>query len=126
MLALAGAVGTLARYGVYVLCDRPALKDVPAGTFIVNVVGCLIFGIVLAAIPGQAKLPMQTKWLILTGFLGAFTTFSAFAFEAGRYLQHGEYGAATLTIAANNVLGIGAFMLGWWASTLLVSGRGTA
>lgn len=124
LLAAAGAIGTLARFGVYLLGERPPIKGLPAGTLMVNVVGCLVFGLVLGLIPGQGKMPEQTKWLVLTGFLGAFTTFSAFAFESGRYIAHGQYVAAIVNIAANNVLGIGAFMLGWWVSGLLSTARG--
>ncbi|MBY0311293.1 MAG: fluoride efflux transporter CrcB [Phycisphaerales bacterium] len=124
LLAAAGAVGTLARFGVYQLCDRPGLKGLPAGTLIVNVAGCLVFGLVLGVIPGDSRLSAQAKWLILTGFLGAFTTFSAFAFETGRSIAQGQYVAAAVNIAANNVLGIAAFMLGWWLSGVLVTARG--
>lgn len=65
---------------------------------------------------GPGLVSEQTKWVLLAGFMGAFTTFATFAFETGRHMSQGLYGAAALNVLANNVLGIGAFFLGWWVA----------
>ncbi len=124
LLAAAGAAGTLARFGVSVLCDRPALRDVPLGTFLVNATGCLVFGIVLGSFPDRGPVSPQAKWLMLTGFLGAFTTFSAFSFEVGRALHQGHVLSAAFIIVANNIVGIGGFLVGWRLSGFLAPLRG--
>jgi CrcB protein len=117
LLAVAGAAGTLARAGTYLLVNQTRLGAVssPAmATLIVNVLGSLAFGVIWTLASEHARLSDQTKWLLLTGFMGAYTTFSTFAFESGRMMTDGKLALALVNIAASNVLGIGAFLLGWW------------
>lgn len=119
LLALAGAAGTLARYGVSVGVQylAPGLGKVPIATLIVNVLGCTAFGVLWAlaeAQPQFSRLTEPARFLLLTGFMGAFTTFSTFAFETGKYLQSGEYPAAIGYVLASNVLGISGFLAGSW------------
>lgn len=117
LLALAGAAGTLARAGVYAVCQRTPIDQLPAATLIVNVVGSFLFGVIWPLAEREAgPVSPNLRWLALAGFMGAFTTFSTFAFETGRYLQDGRPGAAALNLLANNLLGIGAFLSGWWIS----------
>lgn len=72
-IALAGAAGAVARYVVDQAVTRRART--PAGTFVVNVTGCLLLGVVVGATDGQ------TRAVLGTGFLGAYTTFSAYAVQ---------------------------------------------
>lgn len=116
LLALAGAAGTLARHGVYALAAAAGLGKWPVATLVVNVLGCLAFGLVWAMAEQQGRLPESAKWLILTGFMGAFTTFSTFAFETGRLMSQGQGGLAIANLVLSNVLGIAAFFAGWWAA----------
>lgn len=106
-----GALGTLARFGVYEAARRLPWGSLPLATIIVNVSGSFAFGVVWAAAEG-GRLSPQTRLAVLSGFMGAFTTFSTFAFETGQMLREGRPWAAAGIIAANNVLGIGAFLLG--------------
>lgn len=119
-LALAGAAGTLARWGVYEGC-RAWLErtgwHLPAATLTVNVVGSFLFGLVWS-LWDRDHMSMQTRVLLLGGFMGAFTTFSSFAFDTGELIARQQYAAAAANVAANNVLGIGAFFLGLWAGSL--------
>ena len=120
-LALAGATGTLARWGVYAGCDWAKGKwdfSLPLATLTVNVVGSFLFGLIWAACD-RGQLSMHTRWLLLGGFMGAFTTFSSFAFDTGDLIAKQQYLGAAANVMANNVLGIGAFFVGLWAATLL-------
>lgn len=129
LLSLAGAAGTLARYGVYT--GAKALQGalpggaggwghLPLATLTVNVLGSLAFGVIWALAEGsEPRMSSSTRLVLLTGFMGAFTTFSTFAFETGQYLRQGEYGWAMANLAANNLLGIGAFFLGLWVGAML-------
>ena len=132
LLSLAGAAGTLARYGAYVGARRlpwgvggvGAAGMLPLATLAVNVLGSLAFGVIWALADGsgggsEPRVSSSTRLLLLTGFMGAFTTFSTFAFETGQYLRQGEYGWAMANLAANNLLGIGAFFLGLWVGAML-------
>jgi CrcB protein len=116
LLAVAGAAGTLARFGLSagVAALVPARSPLP--TLVVNVLGCLAFGLLWSLAEHHARLPDPARWLLLTGFLGAFTTFSTFAFDAGRLFSQGHPAAAVGYILASNVLGLSAFFAGWWAA----------
>lgn len=120
LLALAGAIGTLARYFTYVACVKTPLASLPMGTLAVNILGSFAFAVVFVLAEQHARISPLSKWLILTGFMGAFTTFSTFAFETSQYLMARDYLAAGLNLLANNVLGIGGFLLGWWLTSVII------
>lgn len=111
-IALAGALGTLARYGVQrgaVALLGPAF---PWGTLAVNALGCLIFGYAWSRAEQIGALPPTVAGPLLIGFLGAFTTFSTFAFETVQLQQRSGWGPAAANLLLNQVLGIGLFVLG--------------
>ena len=113
LLAAAGAVGTLARYGLTSLTERVAPEGSAWGSIVVNVLGSCVFGLALAAAEERAHLDAQDRLIILTGLLGAFTTFSTFAGEIGRYMHAGAFVTAGLHLLLTNALGVGAFLLGY-------------
>jgi len=106
-VALGGALGSAARYGVGVATARWLGAGFPWGTLIVNVAGGLAIG-VLAARTEQAD---ALRLLLGVGFLGGFTTFSAFSLETVRLMQQRpELGLAY--VAASLALSVGACWLG--------------
>jgi CrcB protein len=105
-LAGAGAVGTLARYGLSGLVQRLLPTEFPWGTLAVNALGCLLFGIVWSLAEERMLISGQTRIILLIGFMGAFTTFSTFAFETGQMLDDSEWLLAAANILLQNVLGI--------------------
>ncbi|MEM1207987.1 MAG: CrcB family protein [Planctomycetota bacterium] len=110
MLALGGAAGAVCRYGVSVGINRLHEHPLPWGTVVVNGVGSLMFGIAWAWFGGDLKHPVAV--LLLGGFLGAFTTFSTFAFESQHLMQnHGPIWALG-HLLAHNVLAIGLAAVG--------------
>ena len=114
-VALGGAIGASARYGVNVLTTR-LLPGLPLGTLSVNVLGCLAMGFLasmLALRGGQHLAP-----LLLTGVLGGFTTFSAFALDTMTLWERGAGGMAIGSVLASVVLSLVAVMAG------LAIGRG--
>ena len=108
-LALAGALGTLARYGVGIASVAAFGTSYPYGTFIVNVFGSFLFGL-LAGLP---RLPVEWQIILLTGFLGGFTTFSAFAFENYELLEKQRYIAFAVHVLGQNFLSIIAVLAGF-------------
>src|SRR5262249_12521927 len=109
LVALGGAIGSVARYGVGLAAARLFGLAFPWGTLFVNVAGGLAMG-VLAARVG----PEQEHWRLLlgVGVLGGFTTFSTFSLEAFRLMQQGP-GPAALYMVASVVLSVGACWAGF-------------
>lgn len=112
-VALGGAAGALLRFGANLLCGRgggPAA--LPAATLAVNVAGCLLGGLLLAWIDQRAD-PAFWRALLLTGLLGALTTFSALGLELWQLLRNDRWGLAAATLAVHAVLGVAAVAGGW-------------
>jgi CrcB protein len=118
-LLVAGALGTLARYEVAGLVQRLSAASFPAGTFVVNVVGCLLFGLVWALAEERLVIAGDTRLVVLTGFMGAFTTFSTFAFETGAMLRDAEWLHAACNVALHNGFGLAAVFAGMALGRLL-------
>ncbi|GHT26738.1 putative fluoride ion transporter CrcB [Planctomycetales bacterium] len=115
LLAAAGALGTLARYGVSQGAVAFWGTLFPWGTFIVNISGCFLFGLVAGWL-SNGTIPPYWKVILLTGFMGGFTTFSAFAFENQQLLAANRFGALTFNLLGQNMLGIAAVTAGLWCS----------
>lgn len=110
-VAVAGALGASARYLVDRLVRQRTRGPFPWGTWVVNVSGSLLLGMVTGAalhhgFGGDARL-----WLA-TGFCGAYTTMSTFTFETVRLLEEGEAGPALTNLAGSLLVGAGAAALG--------------
>lgn len=119
LLALAGALGTLARFGLAATSHRLIGTGFPWGTLAVNVLGCFVFGLIWAVAESRVPLGPQARLIVFVGFLGAFTTFSTFAFESTQLMQERQWVTMLGHFAAHNVLGVaavvGGFSLGRWA-----------
>lgn len=114
-VALGGALGASARYGVNILASR-LMPGLPLGTLTVNIVGCLVMGLLAATLAlkgGQHLAPF-----LLTGVLGGFTTFSAFALDTMVLWERGDQGMALAYVAASVCVSIIAVIAG------LAIGRG--
>ena len=116
-IAIAGALGALARYGLDGLVSRRTGGGFPWGTLAVNVTGAFALGLLFTLL---AERYVAAPWLrsaITIGFLGAYTTFSTLSLESFRLLEDGAPG-----LAAANLLGsCGAGLAAVWLGT--VAGR---
>ena len=112
VLGLAGAAGTLARFWVGGYVQRLAGEAFPLGNFMVNLSGCLFFGLVYALVESRSGLPGEMRLYALTGFMGAYTTFSTYMFESVALLQHGQWLAASVNLVGQTVLGLACIMAG--------------
>ncbi len=111
-IAIAGGLGSLARYGLAGLVQRWTGPAFPWGTFVVNVVGCLAFGFVVGVIEDRVALAAQLRPFLLVGFLGAFTTFSTFSFESTELLLDRQWWFLAGNIAGQAVVGVAAILVG--------------
>jgi len=121
-LAAAGACGTLARYGLSVAIDSRFSHGEHKlyGTLAVNAIGCLLFGLVLAWFDARVlHADHPTRLIILTGFMGAFTTFSTFAYLSSDLAAKSQWVTAGGNILAHNLVGISLFVVGAWLGAKL-------
>jgi CrcB protein len=112
LIAVAGAFGTLCRYWLSGVVYDVLGRDFPWGTWAVNILGCFLFGLVWILSEERGFLSAQARILILTGFMGAFTTFSTFIFESGGILNDGQWLKLALNLGGQNLVGFMALYLG--------------
>jgi len=119
LFALAGAAGTLARYGLAGLVQKIGGPGFPWGTLAVNLLGCLFFGFIWSLAEDRFLISSATRMVLLIGFMGAFTTFSTFAFETTQMLRDAQWTVAAANLAAQNVAGIVFMIMGMKLGRLL-------
>lgn len=110
LVGLGGALGSMARYGVgrFALTQLGPNSVLPWGTLAVNVIGSFLIGLCLHLLPREHVL----RLLLVTGFLGGFTTFSAFSIETLGLLRAPSPLYGFIYIAASVLLSLGAAFLG--------------
>lgn len=113
-VGLGGALGSIARYllGGAILHRFPDLKF-PLGTFTVNILGCLLIGVLAGLAEKRGILSPEARLFLITGICGGFTTFSAFAQENVFLLRRAESPTALLYIAASVFIGLLATWIGF-------------
>ena len=111
-LAVAGAIGTLARYALAGLVSRHVDVSFPWGTMAVNVAGCLLAGMFWALAEQRVSISGDLRAVVMIGFMGGFTTFSAYMLETANLLRGGQWAFAAGNIMLQNVLGLAALLGG--------------
>jgi CrcB protein len=119
LIALGGGFGSVMRYWLGGWTQRLAGISFPAGTLVVNVLGCLLIGFLSALFLGRVVIRDDFRFAIMVGVLGGFTTFSSYSWETIALVNGGQAGLALLNVVATNVLGLAAawlaYRLGVWA-----------
>lgn len=103
-VAIGGALGAMARYGITAYLFPVAANRFPVGTLSANLIGSLLIGIFYVLIIEKASLPAEARGWIMAGFLGALTTFSTFALDAVTLWQNG-HGMTAMVYTAASMLG---------------------
>jgi len=108
MIALGGALGSVARYLTVAGATRLLGAAFPYGTMIVNVVGSVLMGVAVAVLIDRIDGGAPSRWapFVMTGFLGGFTTFSAFSLDAYLLLENGRMGAMMAYAVVSVVLSL--------------------
>jgi CrcB protein len=119
LVAAGGALGSVARYKLsgYVLHHTVDWRF-PVGTFSVNVVGCLVAGLLAGLAEQRDVLSSDARLLLFTGVLGGFTTFSAFGLETMFLLKRGDVLVAAANVALSVAVGLVALWLGMTSGSL--------
>jgi fluoride exporter len=86
----------MARFALDGLVLRLASPFFPSGTFVVNVLGCLVFGLIIGLADQRSSLTPAVRLFLLIGLLGGFTTFSTYTFETFQLVRNGQYARGLL------------------------------
>ena len=113
LVFLGGGLGSALRYwtGRYL---NTAEYQFPYGTFLVNVVGCLLIGLILGFTFKPHSLSNNFIIFVAVGFCGGFTTFSAFAFDNLVFLKTGDLASFAIYTLGSLIFGFGAVFIGVW------------
>lgn len=106
-IALGGAIGSVLRYVLGGAVQRFSARGFPIGTLAVNVIGCLIIGMLMQRLLNDQPHPVARAFLVV-GFCGGFTTFSTFSSETIGLMLGGEMGRATIYVLLSVALCLGA------------------
>ncbi len=118
-VAIGGAAGAMARYGTVLLYQRFAPSTFPLAILTVNVLGSLLFGLIWAYAEDRDWISENMRLLILTGFLGSFTTFSTFAFDEAMFIRSGSWALFAANLLISNAAALAAVFVGFRVGKLI-------
>ena len=111
-VAIAGALGALARYGLGGFIANRNPSAFPVETLVINVSGSLVLGFLFVVLTERFLPHPALRTSLMVGFLGAYTTFSTFSLETFRLIEDGAVGLAALNVFASVAAGLVAVYLG--------------
>lgn len=118
LVFLGGGLGSIARYAVGRFYGQWQ-PTFPYATLTSNMLSCIVFGIVVMLGVQKLDLNYSLKLLLITGFCGGFSTYSAFTFETVELFKTGQNGIALFNILINFILSVGGLYIGLWIGRVL-------
>jgi CrcB protein len=112
IIGMGGFLGSVTRYHAAQWIGQHWGRFFPLGTFIVNVSGCFLIGLLMHLFTERFMVKPQWRLFFVVGFLGSYTTFSTFEYESGELVKDGEMLIAVLNITLSVVAGFVALKLG--------------
>ena len=106
LIAVFGAIGTLARYGLQGVVQIKMGGTFPYGTLLINLTGCFFLGLIGQILLNRVIVPPEWRMAIAVGFFGGYTTFSSFGWETAKMLEADEWLWATVYVAASVAFGL--------------------
>jgi CrcB protein len=114
IVMLGGSLGAASRYGIGLLAAKTWGTQFPWGTLTVNLIGCFLIGLIFALANRVHLLTPDMRLLLITGFLGALTTFSSFSLETVNAARAGLALQPLVNILVNNLGGLALTFVGLW------------
>jgi CrcB protein len=112
IIGVGGFIGAIMRYIIGVWIGQKWGKSFPLGTFVINVSGSFLIGLIMTLLTEKLMVNPQWRLLLVVGFLGAYTTFSTFEYETGNLLKDGEWMFAAMNVVLSVFLGFAALKIG--------------
>jgi fluoride exporter len=106
LIAIFGAAGTLARYGLQGIVQVRTGGTFPYGTLLINLTGCFLLGLIGQFTLNRMIIPADWRTAIAVGFFGGYTTFSSFGWETAKMLEDSEWIPATTYVAISVLVGL--------------------
>jgi fluoride exporter len=112
VVAAGGALGSMGRYLATIYISRHTNLTFPMGTFVVNVTGCFLIGILFGLFAKHAVMTTDWRLFLITGICGGYTTFSSFSLESIALFRQGSYTYFLLYTFGSVILGLLATVAG--------------
>lgn len=112
LIAVGGALGSIARYWVGSTISGRMGTKFPYGTFVINIAACLLIGFSITYLGKRVDLNPAWRFLIPVGFIGAFSTFSTYEWETLSTLRSGAFALAAIYAVGSLILGLASAWLG--------------
>ena len=112
LVFVGGGLGASLRHAVNMISARGLGTSFPWGTFIINISGSLVMGLIAGYLAFKGEASQPWRLFLMTGILGGYTTFSAFSLDAALLYERGEIGAALLYVLGSVVLSIAGLFAG--------------
>jgi CrcB protein len=112
IIGLGGGLGSIARYLTGLYINKLSTFQFPVGTFVANVFGCFIIGVIYGFSERYTGLSIEWRLFLATGFCGGYTTFSTFSYENLQLLQTNQFGLFAVYSLSSFVVGLLAVWLG--------------
>jgi len=118
IVMLGGSLGSAGRYSIGLLTAKFWGSQFPWGTLTVNLIGCFLIGLIFALADRVRLLTPDMRLLLITGFLGALTTFSSFSLETANAVRAGYALRPFVNVMINNLCGLALTFFGLWLGSL--------
>lgn len=112
LVFIGGGLGASLRHAVNVGCARACGLNFPYGTFVINITGSLVMGLIAGYLAFKGEASQPWRLFVMTGILGGYTTFSAFSLDAVLLYERGELGVAAFYVVGSVVLSIAGLLAG--------------
>jgi CrcB protein len=107
-----GGLGAALRHAVNIACARAFGMNFPFGTFIINITGSIVMGLIAGYLAFKGEASQPWRLFLMTGILGGYTTFSAYSLDAALLYERGEIGLALLYVLGSVVFSIAGLFAG--------------